>query len=44
LGGSMQHSQSPMTARDGAVMGYSGMSGTGHLVNIAHIGKVHTDE
>jgi hypothetical protein len=44
LGGSVQHSQSPIAAEGGAVMWRSRMSGSGHVVDIAHIGKVHGDE
>jgi hypothetical protein len=44
LGGSVQHSQSPMKAGYGAVIGHSHMSGTGHVVNIAHVGKVNEAE
>jgi hypothetical protein len=44
LGGSVQHSQSPIAAEGGAVMWHSRMSGTGYVVDIARIGKVHEDE
>jgi len=43
-GGSVQHSQSPMTAGYGAVMGHSRMSGPRRKAKSEHIGKVHEDE
>jgi hypothetical protein len=43
-GGSVQHSQSPMTAGYGAVMGHSRMCGPRRKAKSEHIGKVHEDE
>jgi hypothetical protein len=37
IGGSMQHSRSPMIAKDDAVIGYPGTSASSLVVKIAHI-------
>ena len=41
LGGSVQHSQSPIAAEDGAVIGHPFTSVADLVVKIAHIGKVN---